>query len=51
MGCGDDCPFVPGLRHEDWPLPDPKKKWIERVKNLVRSLAKAGMKRTFPSNA
>jgi arsenate reductase (thioredoxin) len=24
MGCGDECPIVPGLRREDWPLPDPK---------------------------
>jgi arsenate reductase len=24
MGCGDECPFVPGARVEDWPLPDPK---------------------------
>lgn len=24
MGCGDECPFVPGLRRDDWPLPDPK---------------------------
>ena len=24
MGCGDECPFVPGARVEDWPLPDPR---------------------------
>lgn len=24
MGCGENCPSVPGLRIEDWPLPDPK---------------------------
>ena len=24
MGCGDQCPFVPGARVEDWPLQDPK---------------------------
>ncbi len=24
MGCGDACPFIPGLRTLDWPLPDPK---------------------------
>ncbi len=24
MGCGDSCPYVPGLRREDWPLRDPK---------------------------
>ena len=24
MGCGDKCPYVPGLHRDDWPLPDPK---------------------------
>jgi arsenate reductase len=24
MGCGEACPFVPGLRIIDWALPDPK---------------------------
>jgi arsenate reductase len=24
MGCGDKCPYVPGLRIDDWPIPDPK---------------------------
>jgi arsenate reductase len=24
MGCGEACPFVPGLRRMDWPLEDPK---------------------------
>jgi arsenate reductase len=24
MGCGEDCPVVPGLRRQDWPLPDPR---------------------------
>jgi len=24
MGCGDDCPWVPALEREDWPLSDPK---------------------------
>jgi arsenate reductase len=23
MGCGDECPYVPGRRYEDWPIPDP----------------------------
>jgi arsenate reductase len=34
MGCGDECPFVPGLRVEDWPLEDPKGKPIERVRQI-----------------
>ena len=24
MGCGDECPFVPGVKRDDWPLVDPK---------------------------
>jgi len=34
MGCGDECPFVPGLRTEDWPLADPKGKGIEQVRQI-----------------
>ena len=32
MGCGEECPYVPGLRREDWPLPDPKGQGIEAVR-------------------
>lgn len=31
MGCGDECPVVPGARRDDWPLEDPKGKSIEEV--------------------
>lgn len=24
MGCGDECPYVPGVRYLDWELEDPK---------------------------
>lgn len=24
MGCGDECPWIPAKRREDWALPDPK---------------------------
>ena len=34
MGCGDECPYVPGLTIEDWPLEDPKGKPIERVREI-----------------
>ena len=34
MGCGDECPFVPGLRRDDWPLPDPKGRPIEEVRAI-----------------
>lgn len=32
MGCGDECPYVPGLRRDDWPLRDPKGLPIEEVR-------------------
>jgi arsenate reductase len=34
MGCGDECPFVPGLRRDDWPLEDPKGQPIDRVRTI-----------------
>ena len=34
MGCGDECPFVPGAQMEDWPLEDPKGQPIERVREI-----------------
>jgi arsenate reductase (thioredoxin) len=34
MGCGDACPYVPGLRVEDWPLEDPKGQPIPRVRAI-----------------
>jgi arsenate reductase (thioredoxin) len=34
MGCGEACPFVPGLRREDWPLEDPKGKPLARVREI-----------------
>jgi len=32
MGCGDECPFVPGAKRDDWPLDDPKGKPIDTVR-------------------
>ena len=34
LGCGDECPVVPGARRDDWPLQDPKGRPIERVRAL-----------------
>ena len=34
MGCGEQCPHIPGLRRMDWPLEDPKGKPIERVREI-----------------
>ena len=32
MGCGDECPYVPGKRYIDWELPDPKEQPLEEVR-------------------
>jgi arsenate reductase len=32
MGCGDQCPVVPGVKRADWPLEDPKGKPIDAVR-------------------
>jgi arsenate reductase len=34
MGCGDECPVVPGVTRDDWPLEDPKGKPIETVRAI-----------------
>jgi arsenate reductase len=34
MGCGGQCPIVPGLRRDDWPLEDPKGKDLARVRAI-----------------
>jgi arsenate reductase (thioredoxin) len=32
MGCGDQCPYIPGKRYIDWELPDPKGRPLEEVR-------------------
>ena len=34
MGCGDECPYVPGLARDDWPLRDPKDQPIDEVRRI-----------------
>ena len=34
MGCGEKCPYIPGARVVDWPLPDPKDQPLERVREI-----------------
>lgn len=35
MGCGEACPFIPGLKRDDWPLTDPKGQALDEVR-LIR---------------
>ena len=32
MGCGDECPYIPGRRYLDWDLPDPKGRPLDEVR-------------------
>jgi protein-tyrosine-phosphatase len=34
MGCGDECPFYPGKRYEDWELEDPAGKDLASVRGI-----------------
>lgn len=34
MGCGDACPYVPGMARLDWELPDPKGQPVEAVRRI-----------------
>jgi arsenate reductase len=40
MGCGEACPYIPNLRREDWPLPDPKDLPLDQVR-LIREEIRA----------
>jgi protein-tyrosine-phosphatase len=34
MGCGDECPYFPGKRYEDWVLDDPAGQGIDTVRPI-----------------
>ena len=34
MGCGEACPYVPGVEREDWPLPDPEGRPLADVRRI-----------------
>ena len=40
MGCGEECPYIPGVEVQDWPLEDPKGKPIERVREIRGEIQK-----------
>ena len=43
MGCGDECPYIPGKRYLDWDLPDPTGRPLEEVRatrdEIIRRVA------------
>ena len=34
MGCGDECPLIPGVERDEWPLDDPKGQPLEMVRRI-----------------
>jgi arsenate reductase len=39
MGCGDQCPFIPGKRYIEWDLPDPAGRPINEVREIRDEIA------------
>lgn len=35
MGCGDECPVVPGTKRDDWPIQDPKGQAPDTVNTII----------------
>jgi arsenate reductase len=40
MGCGDACPYIPGVRYLDWDLPDPKGRPLAEVRSTREEIAR-----------
>jgi arsenate reductase len=40
MGCGDQCPYVPGKRYLDWDLPDPMGRSLVEVRATRDEIAR-----------
>jgi arsenate reductase (thioredoxin) len=39
MGCGDQCPYIPGKRYVDWELDDPAGKGLDEVRAIRDEIA------------
>jgi arsenate reductase len=40
MGCGDECPYIPGKRYIDWDLQDPKGRPVDEVRATRDEIAR-----------
>jgi arsenate reductase len=40
MGCGDECPYIPGKRYIDWELEDPKGRPLDEVRATRDEIAR-----------
>lgn len=39
MGCGEECPFIPGARREDWLIDDPRDRPLDEVRRIRDEIA------------
>jgi arsenate reductase (thioredoxin) len=39
IGCGDECPYIPGKRYIDWNLADPKSRPLDEVRAIRDDIA------------
>jgi len=40
MGCGDECPYIPGTRYVDWELDDPAGRPLDEVRGVRDEIAR-----------
>jgi arsenate reductase (thioredoxin) len=40
MGCGDECPYIPGKRYVDWDLVDPAGRPVDEVRAIRDDIAR-----------
>ena len=40
MGCGDECPYIPGKRYVDWELDDPAGRGLDEVRAIRDEIAR-----------
>jgi arsenate reductase (thioredoxin) len=40
MGCGEECPYIPGKRYIEWDLPDPKGRPLDEVRAIRDDIAR-----------
>ena len=40
MGCGEECPLIPGVERDDWAIPDPKGQPLARVREIRDQIRK-----------
>ncbi|MTE13760.1 arsenate reductase ArsC [Nocardia aurantiaca] len=54
MGCGDNCPFFPGVDYRDWKLDDPAGKGVDAVRPIrdqIRTLVEELVAELLPARA